>query len=217
MPKFDDNQCDDSLNIWECNFDGGDCCRPVSYHFAGPHHDKCHLTGMQHPDWIEVYSSTNFTLGFNYRLNNLNCEDGYHKVGETRWPSGINDPQEYQIVKDYGLRWEVGYDYQDCIREYEDGVLDLWSDWYPEMIHIFANPGNECPQPETVGDGICDAVNNFNGTCQWDGGDCCLFLIDDSNCALDTCMCYQDLFVHASIHSSKYFWGQIGAESNFWR
>ena len=47
---YNNGLCDEKNNIYECNFDGGDCCLPVTHHVncdkEGCH---CHLMGMNAP------------------------------------------------------------------------------------------------------------------------------------------------------------------------
>ena len=51
----------------------------------------------------------------------------------------------------------------------------------------------------TLGNGICDGDANIGGACEFDGGDCCQPIIDDSGCANETCLCYYDWSLHFTL------------------
>ena len=51
FPKpYGDGICDEKLNIYECNFDGGDCCQAVTRDFRCYEEGcNCHLFGLPAP------------------------------------------------------------------------------------------------------------------------------------------------------------------------
>ena len=51
----------------------------------------------------------------------------------------------------------------------------------------------------TLGNGICDGDANIGGACEFDGGDCCQPIIDNSGCANETCLCYDDWSLHFTL------------------
>ena len=51
----------------------------------------------------------------------------------------------------------------------------------------------------TLGNGICDGDANIGGACEFDGGDCCQPIIDNSGCADETCLCYDDWSLHFTL------------------
>lgn len=55
-----------------------------------------------------------------------------------------------------------------------------------------------CPNTEWSGDQVCDDLTNTL-ECDFDGGDCCLDSIDDSQC--NECICYNDGTRHPSINN----------------
>ena len=56
-----------------------------------------------------------------------------------------------------------------------------------------------CVDSKKIGNGICDGDINVGGNCEFDGGDCCKFLIDDSGCSGDSCVCNEDNLLHFSL------------------
>ena len=52
---------------------------------------------------------------------------------------------------------------------------------------------------DQIADGICDGDLNIGGACRFDGGDCCKFLIDDSRCSGENCICNEDNLLHFSL------------------
>ena len=44
----------------------------------------------------------------------------------------------------------------------------------------------DCPTPFLIGDGFCNDETN-NGTCLFDGGDCCLFIPSTDHCSECSC------------------------------
>ena len=62
-----------------------------------------------------------------------------------------------------------------------------------------------CIAASKKSNGICDGDANIGGACEYDGGDCCLPLIDDSGCHGETCLCYKDWSLHFSITGSSPF------------
>ncbi len=82
-----------------------------------------------------------------------------------------------------------------------DLIMRRWNNMYlmntcPEdVIVLNTTEPAECPHPEKVRDGVCDGPNNYVA-CDWDGGDCCTFFVDRSNCDKDTCVCHKTLQIH---------------------
>ena len=53
---YADGICDEKLNIFECNFDGGDCCQPVTKDFRCYKDGcNCHLFGIPAPSIFGKY------------------------------------------------------------------------------------------------------------------------------------------------------------------
>ena len=54
----------------------------------------------------------------------------------------------------------------------------------------FKTTGCGSDVPNYIGDGYCDDENNNEG-CTFDGGDCCLDVVNADYCT--ECLCYEDL------------------------
>ena len=52
-----------------------------------------------------------------------------------------------------------------------------------------------CWNHKVVGDNKCDGVAN-NAACDYDGGDCCLAIIDYKKCVGDDCICHESGLIH---------------------
>ena len=57
----------------------------------------------------------------------------------------------------------------------------------------------------TIGNGICDGDANIGGACEFDGGDCCQPIIDNSGCTNETCLCYDDWSLHFTLAGKRKF------------
>ena len=55
-------------------------------------------------------------------------------------------------------------------------------------VHNSISENKTCPEPDFVGDSICDDITNIF-ECDYDGGDCCSQ--DSLNLYCEACICYQ--------------------------
>ena len=58
-----------------------------------------------------------------------------------------------------------------------------------------------CWQHKLIGNQFCDAMTN-NELCNYDGGDCCLTIVD-YRCEGDECICHEDGLVHPTYQEGK--------------
>ena len=69
----------------------------------------------------------------------------------------------------------------------------------PNIFWIFQHSRNSQCASLVIGNGICDGDANIGGACEFDGGDCCQPIIDDSGCVNKTCLCYDDWSLHFNL------------------
>ena len=74
----------------------------------------------------------------------------------------------------------------------------LWNNEYVLIVVLWVDLPT-CVHSEKIGNGICDGDINVGGNCEFDGGDCCKFLIDDSGCSGESCVCNEDNLLHFSL------------------
>ena len=74
----------------------------------------------------------------------------------------------------------------------------FWNNEYVLIVVLWVDLPT-CVDSEKIGNGICDGDINVGGNCEFDGGDCCKFLIDDSGCSGESCVCNEDNLLHFSL------------------
>ena len=138
-----DGSCDDSTNIEDCNFDGGDCCLEFVVK------DFCYECCC-HQD--ECASKTSTTTEANlFCPTCIHSHGMYLYLGDTVCDNFLNTE-------------ECCYDYGDCYQPYLITVTPVNPD--------STNEPPECDPESFIGDTFCDDYLNIP-ICDFDGGDCC--------------------------------------------
>ena len=93
-----------------------------------------------------------------------------------------------------------GSNHQDAIwKKVKMKVSWLQNNEYVLTVFLLWVDLPTCVDSKKIGNGICDGDINVGGNCEFDGGDCCKFLIDDSGCSGDSCVCNEDNLLHFSL------------------
>ena len=151
-----DRRCDVDNNNQECGFDGGDCCEASN--------PLCGTPGQSNCDCLDPSGGVHALVS--------ECGATLGQLGD-----GACDP-EYNSKR-------CGFDGGDCcestnaqcgvaVGTHQCQCLD------PQAVE---HGGNCTGNSDWMGDGWCDSINN-NGTCGFDGGDCC-----GSTCTTGTYVC----------------------------
>ena len=92
-----------------------------------------------------------------------------------------------------------GLNHQDAIWKNSKNKIGLQNNEYILTVFLLWVDLPTCEGSEKIGNGICDGDINVGGNCEFDGGDCCKFLIDDSGCSGESCVCNEDNLLHFSL------------------
>ena len=201
------DHCDLENNIKMCNFDGGDCCLidKIGDGFC----DSLNFNRMCRNDEGDCTCQYNL-------IGNGQCDEGNNKqncdfdAGDccvNHWiGDGFCDKMNFNSKCGFDggdcctIVWKVwmGDGFCDDITNHAmcnfdggDCCLDDVNTQYCSECICWDNHELEitCPYYKTIGDGICDDVNN-NAVCQYDGGDCCLYNVTQTEC--DECLCIEE-------------------------
>ncbi|CAN0178900.1 unnamed protein product, partial [Ectocarpus sp. 4 AP-2014] len=175
--------CYELNNIEECDYDGGDCC-------------EC-TCGDESGD-LDDFSCTDFACVD----PNAPCVDD---ITDDTFEDCLNFGDGF--CNDYNNNEQCGYDGGDCC-ECTCVVSTSWSTESGCTEFACIDPMAPCADDDDItadavesciieylGDGICDASNNFE-ICGYDGGDCCectcgydsTDVLDESNCSNFACV-----------------------------
>ena len=204
-------QCDLMNNKYNCDFDGGECCRKhwIADGFCDNINNnvKCNYDGG---DCCLFKGGS----GDNFCQHSLNIQQCGYDGGDCCEPELYGDGRCDLYINDNPI---CGYDGGDCC----EGNIDTIGDSVCEdennnarcsfdggdccMANLdktscseckckseddVVNPHLVCQNYSTIGDGICHDENN-NVICQYDAGDCCLPNVNMTACI--KCQCIQEI------------------------
>ena len=160
-----DSMCDYFNNNEDCAYDGGDCCPCINY---ATWSDATYVVER----W-DMFCRDPRSGCLDPRVDMYpDCTDGVIPDIGDGWCDVENNNE--------GCRFDGG-DCCDCARASNESSFSLCADpgavcYNPTAVTIQSSCING--DIESIGDGVCDAVNNNKG-CLYDGGDCCMCTCTD--------------------------------------
>ena len=202
------DQCDLINNKYNCDFDGGDCCRKdwIADGFCDKINNnlRCEYDGGDCCPGVKRFVGNGHCNSFN------NIEECAYDGGDCCRPDWSNDGVCYTrndspvcnydggdcckgntdtvgngVCDDQNNNARCGFDGGDCcmanLNTTSCSECKCLTD--DEVI----NPNLICPDYAFIGDGVCQDGNNIP-VCHYDGGDCCLQNVNSTACAECECI-----------------------------